>query len=142
MALIGVVGIGTFLLLAMFVLPQRKLPEEKNKKPLYEERCSANWRLAKGVVIAGGNIPMARISFYDDFFVVALGALTKVLYSEVLSTSFKKGWLSSSITIHFAKGRSLLVYTKNFEKVRSLIETRKDAARNSRENFSKSSTPQ
>lgn len=129
LALIGVAGIGAFLLLVMFVLPQRKLPEEKEKKPLYEERCSANWRFAKGAIIAGGNIPIARISFYDDFFVVALGTLTKVLYSEVLSTSFKSGWLSSSITIHLAKGRSLLIHPKNFEKVRSLIETRVSALR-------------
>lgn len=124
LTLIGVVGIGAFLLLAIFVLPQRRLPEEKEEKPLYEERCSANWRFAKGTVIAGGNIPIARISFYDDFFVVALMTLTKVHYSEVLSTSFKSGWLSNSITIQLAKGRSLLIHPKNFKKVQSLIETR------------------
>ena len=122
LSLFVVVGVGAVLLAAMFVLPQRKLPEEKEKKPLYEERCSANWRFARGMVIAGGNIPIARISFYDGFFVVALVTLTKVLYSEVLSTDFKKGWLSKSITIHFAKGRSLVIHPKNFEKVRSLIE--------------------
>lgn len=123
LTLIGVVGIGVFLLLAMFVLPKRKLPEEKERKLIYEERCSANWRFAKGAVIAGGNIPIARISFYDDFFVVALGTLTKVLYSEILSTTYRSSWLSSSITIHLAKGRSLLIRPRNFKKVRSLIET-------------------
>ena len=124
LTLIGVAGVGAFLMLTMFVLPQRKLPEEKEKKALYEEKCSANWRFAGGVIIAGGNIPIARISFYDDFFVVALVALTKVHYSEVLSTSFKSGWLSNSITIHLEKGRSLLIRPKNFEKVRSLIEVK------------------
>ena len=39
-------------------------------------------------VVAGGDIPIARISFYDDFFLVALVTLTKVLYSEVLSTDW------------------------------------------------------
>jgi hypothetical protein len=122
LSLFVVAGVGVILLMAMFILPQRKLPEEKEVKPLYEERCSANWRFARGAVVAGGNIPIARISFYDDFFVVALVTLTKVLYSEVLSTDFKKGWLSKSITINFAKGRSLVIHPKNFEKVRSLIE--------------------
>jgi len=123
LTLIGVVGIGVFLLLAMFLLPNRKLPEEKTRTPLHEERCSAHWRFAKGAVVAGGNVPIARISFYDDFFVVALGSLTKVLYSEVLSTTFKSGWLSRSITIHFAKGRSLRIHPKNYKKVQSLIDT-------------------
>jgi hypothetical protein len=123
LTLIGMAGVGVALLGAMFVLPRRKLAEEKEKKPLYEERCSAYWRFARGAVVAGGNIPIARISFYDDFFVVALVKLTKAFYSEVLSTDFKAGWLSNSITIHFATGRSLVLHPKNFEKVRSLVET-------------------
>lgn len=124
LTLIGAVGIGVFLLLAMFVVPLRRLPEEKKEKPLYEERCSAKWRFAKGTIIVGGNIPIARVSFYDDYFVVAMGTLAKVFYSEVLSTSFKSGWLSNSITIQLAKGRSLLIRPKNFKKVQSLIQTR------------------
>jgi hypothetical protein len=115
-------AVGVALLVAVFVLPQRKLVEERARKPLYEERCSANWRFAHGVLVAGGNIPMARISFYDDFFVVALVKLTKVLYSEILSTNSKSGWLSNSITIRFGNGRSLVLHPKNFERVRSLIE--------------------
>lgn len=122
LSLFVVAGVGALLLVTMFVLPQRRLPEEKGRKPLYEERCSANWRFARGAIVAGGNIPIARISFYDDFFVVALGTLTKVPYSEVLSTEFQKGWLSKSITIHFTKGRSLVIHPKNFDKVRSVIE--------------------
>ena len=50
-------------------------------------------------VVAGGDIPIARIPFYDDFFLVALVTLTKVLYSEVLSTDFKKGWLPVRLTL-------------------------------------------
>ena len=126
--LIGVAGIGVFLLSMMFVLPRRKLPEEKEQKSLHEEKCSAEWRFAKGFIGAGGNIPIARISFYDTFFVVAMGILTKVLYSEVLSTSFKSGLLSNSVTIHLAKGQSLFFHTRNSEKIRSLIESRINGA--------------
>lgn len=122
LALICVVVVGGFLLLAMFALPWRKLPEEKETKPLYFEKCSAKWQLAKGALIAGGNIPIARISFYEDFFVVAMLFVTKVYYSEVVSVTYKKGWFSKTITIHLAKGRSLIINPKNYDKVRALIE--------------------
>lgn len=122
LSLLVVAGVGALLLVTMYVLPQRRLPEEKQRRPLYEERCSANWRFARGAIIAGGNIPIARISFYDDFFVVALGTLTKVPYSEVLSTDFKKSWLSKSITIHLTKGRRLVIHPRDLERVRSVIE--------------------
>lgn len=122
--LLVVAVVGLILMAAMFVLPNRRLPEEKGKKPLYEERCSAKWRFARGAVVAGGNIPIARISFYDDFFVVALGTLKKVLYSEVLSTNSTKGWLSPSITIHFSKGQSLVVHPKHLERVLSVMEAK------------------
>lgn len=118
---IGVVGVGVFLILTMLLLPQRKLLDEKEKKPLYEERCAANWRSRGGGLVAGGNIPVARISFYDDFFVIALINLTKVNYSDVLSAAFKSGGLSNSVTIHLAKGSSLVIHPKNLEKLRSLM---------------------
>lgn len=127
LSLACIVFVGVFLLLAMFALPWRKLPEEKETKPLYWEKCSANWQLAKGALIAGGNIPFARISFYEDFFVVAMLFITKVYYSEVVSVSYKKGWFSRTITVHLAKGRSLLINPKNYDKVRALIESHQRA---------------
>lgn len=120
--LLGSIGIGGFLLFVMFVMPRRKLPEEKERKPLYEERCSANWRLAGGSLTVGGNLPIARIAFYDDFFVIALMALKKISYSEIVSVSCNSGWLSKSITINFAKSKSLIIYPKKIEKILSLIK--------------------
>ena len=120
-ALIVVGGIGLFFLLLIFVLPLRKTPEEKTREALYEERCSINWRY-KGGIIAGGNIPIARISFYDEFFVVALINATKVPYTDVLSCSSKSGWLSSSIEVTITGGRRLLIYSKNVKNVARLIK--------------------
>ncbi|MBI5450794.1 MAG: hypothetical protein HY940_05500 [Gammaproteobacteria bacterium] len=122
LTLAGVVGIGAFLLWAMLIMPQRKLPEEKERKPLYEERCSAIWRFGEAVLIIGGNIPIARISFYDDFFVVSLGRIIKIPYSEILSASFKRRWFSNSITIRLDRKRSLLIHPRNFKKVQLFIE--------------------
>lgn len=121
LTLIGVAGIGGFFLLAIFFLPLRKLPEEHGKKPLHTERCSTYWRALGGALVAGGNLP-ARISFYDDFFVIARMTLVKFRYDEIRSISFKRGWIFNSVTIHFEDGRSLLFHPKNIEKVRSLIE--------------------
>ena len=67
-SLIGLAGLGAFLLwLTSVVLSQRKMPEEKGRKPLHTERCATYWRAFGGVLGAGGNLP-ARISFYVDFF--------------------------------------------------------------------------
>ena len=108
-------------LVVFFVLPQRKLPEEKENRLLYEERCSANWKLAGGVLIAGGNTPIARVSLYEDFFVVSLLGIKKINYSQVLSVSFKSSWFSKSMTINLGKGRSLVIRAKNMEKIQSII---------------------
>lgn len=40
LSLIILIGIGVFFLLGMFVLPYRKLQEEKNQTPLHTERFS------------------------------------------------------------------------------------------------------
>ncbi|HEY6873035.1 MAG TPA: hypothetical protein VI298_09960 [Geobacteraceae bacterium] len=122
LSLVFVAVVGGFLLLTMFALPWRRLPEEKETKPLYWEKCSAKWQFAKGALIAGGNIPIARVSFYGDFLVIAMLCVTKIYYTEIESVTFKKGWFSSTITIHLAKGRNLLINPRNYDKVRALIE--------------------
>lgn len=121
LTVLGVAAVGV-VLATLFLLSRRKLAEEMGKQPLYEERCSASWRFAHGVVVAGANIPIARISFYDDFFVVALVRVTMVRYSEIQSADFRNGWLSNSITIQLAKGRRLVLHPRNLERVRSLVE--------------------
>lgn len=126
LTLLGVLGIGSFLLMTIFFLPLRKLPEEKGKKPLHTEKCSTYWQSLGGVFVAGGNLP-ARISFYDDFFVVARITFVKIHYSEIKSSSFKRGWLSNSVKLDFGKGRTLFFRPKNLEKVRSLIEAESKA---------------
>jgi len=122
LALICLAAIGFVFLLLIFVLPRRRLTEEKGIKLLYEEHCSANWKLAGGILVAGGNVPMARVSFYEHFFVVSLMGITKIYYSEVLSSSIQSNWFSKSITIKLAKGRSLVIRAKNLEKIQSIIE--------------------
>lgn len=48
LSLIILTGMGVFFLLGLFVLPYRKLQEEKNQTPLHTERCSAYWRAFGG----------------------------------------------------------------------------------------------
>ncbi len=123
LSLIGLAVLGASLLwLISFLLSQRKLPEEKGKDSLHTERCATYWRALGGMLGIGGNLP-ARISFYDDYFVVARLTLNKVPYSEIRSISFKRGWILNSVTVHFDKGRSLFFHPRNIEKVQSLIKT-------------------
>ncbi|MDO9163646.1 MAG: hypothetical protein Q8N35_15400 [Methylococcaceae bacterium] len=123
LSLIILIGIGIFFLLGMFILPYRKLPEENIQPTIHTERCSAYWRAFGGALLSGGILP-ARISFYADFFVVARMTLAKVAYSEIKSATFKRGWLSNSVTLNFGKGRSLFFTPKNVDKVQSLIESK------------------
>ncbi len=121
--LIIVVVVGLFFLLVIFVLPHRKIAEEKGKTILYEERCSVSWRYKWGIT-SGGNIPIGRITFYDNFFVVSFIVITKVLYSGVKSISLKRGWLSTTMTINLADSRSLLLHPRNPEKMELVIAER------------------
>lgn len=110
-----------------FTFPRRRLPEENGLIPLYEERCLAipyKERLPPLInvsILWGGSIFPARIAFYEDFFVIAMIFMTKAHYSEVVSTSFKKSWLSNHITIRLTNGISLVLKPRNFEKIQSLI---------------------
>jgi len=119
---------GIFFIFAIFVLPQRKLPEEKGIKLLHEERCSGYWKSLGGALVAGGNIPIARISFYEDFFVISLLGIAKVNYSDIVSSSFKNKWFSKSIMINLANGRGLVINAKNVEKIKSIITTKNPKA--------------
>ena len=128
-ALICLALMGIFFIFAFFVLPQRKLPDEKGIKLLHEERCSGYWKSLGGALVAGGNIPIARISFYEDFFVISLLGISKINYSDVVSSSFKSKWFSKSVTINLVNGRSLVINAKNVEKkIKSIITTKNPKA--------------
>ena len=120
---IGVLAIGAFFLIVAFILPLRRRPEERGENTLNEERCSIKWRLFGGLV-AGGSIPLTRISFYNDFFVKALYNITLINYSEFKSASVKRNILSKSISLYLSDGRCLDIYPNNLDKVISVIETK------------------
>jgi len=123
-ALMLIVGIGVFLLTTVLVLPRRKASYEKALKPIYEERCSINW-VTKSGLLAGGNLPAARVSYYSDFFVVAFMGITKIKYTEIKSTSYKKSLLSSWVKVDISGGSSLRLYSKNTEIILKLLKGRK-----------------
>jgi len=77
-------GFVIFILLVIFVLPNRKLKEEKGKEILFSERCSVYWRV-HGLIGSGGNLP-ARITFYDKFFVVARVTIAKFYFKDITKT--------------------------------------------------------
>jgi len=120
LSLVGLTAIGVFFFFLIFVLPLRKLPEEKGLKLLYQERCSVTWKYLGGWM-ATGSIVYSRISFYEDFFVVSVIGNTKIDYSEISALSCKGYWFLKSMTISLGHGRSLIISTKNIEKIRSLI---------------------
>lgn len=121
--LIALLCIGLLLVAAIFILPQRKLPDEKGAKLLHSERCFAYWKAFGGLLVSGANFP-ARVSFYEKFFVVSRITLAKFYYSDIKSASFRRNWFSRSAILNFSDGRSLILSPRNIDKVRSLIEPR------------------
>lgn len=122
--LIGVGAIAIFFLLSVVLLPRRKTAEEKGKEALYEERCSVSWRYKWGIV-AGGNIPVSRVSFYDDFFIVSFFKIKKILYSEVKSVIVRRNWLSNALSINLVgPSRTLVIYPRSADKMRQIIMDR------------------
>ncbi len=120
-SLILIVGIGLFLLVAVLILPRRKAPYEKGLKPIHEERCSVKWLTESGMM-AGGNMPVARLSFYSDFFVVAFIGISQIRYSGIKIVSAKKAFFSNSIEITTSDGRTLLLYPKSAEVILKLLK--------------------
>ena len=106
----------------IFILPFRKLSEEKMKQSLHSERCTAYWKAMHGVLVSGG--PSARITFYDDFFVVARVTIAKFYYKDIKSAKFRPNFILNKITLNFGEGRSLIFYTWHISKIQKLIESR------------------
>ena len=96
--LIGIAIIGIVFAL-LFIAPTRRSKDESGLSPLYEEKCSGKKVLGWGFS-AGGNIPNWRISFYEDFFVIAsLGPITVVPYAEVESVEYGRQTISTGLRI-------------------------------------------
>jgi hypothetical protein len=117
---IAAVGMGMFFMVAIFILPLRKLNEEKDKVKLHSEHCTANY--SYGALTGGGGIPK-RITFYDNFFVVAGSTIAKFDYKDILSVTYERKWYSKSVTIKFS-GRTLTISSSHIDKIESILKTR------------------
>ena len=80
--------------------------EESGQALLYEERCTGRKKIGLGFS-AGGNIPNWRISFYENFFVIASIGATIIPYKEVESVKYRRQIVS--------KGLHILVRSPNME---------------------------
>jgi hypothetical protein len=108
----------------IFILPFRKLPEEKEKKSLHSERCTSYWKAMNGFLVSGGT--PARIAFYENFFVVARVTIAKFYYHDIKSAIFRPHFILNKVTLNFGKGRTLIFYTWHISKIQTLIEARID----------------
>lgn len=105
--LIVIALIATVLIL-LFFLPLRRSKDEVGATLLYEERCTGRKILALGFS-SGGTIPNWRISFYEDFFVIASIARTKIPYGAVKSVEYARQLISKGIRIRVHSPRMDIV---------------------------------
>lgn len=93
-----VVGIVAVALLFFVIKPRRKLPEEKDLKPLYTERCSATTRAGLGLRF-GTNMPTCRLTLYEHGMVIAVVAPIWVKYEDIEQVKSVRSWLSRRVDI-------------------------------------------
>ena len=116
---LGVIGIAFVLL---FLAPNRRAKEESGQALLYEERCTGRKRVGLGFS-AGGNIPNWRISFYENFFVIASIGTMVISYKEVESAQYKRQIFSKSVRIQVRSPRmELVLFPKEPQKILTIFE--------------------
>ena len=98
---LGVIGI---VFVFLFIAPNRRAKEESGLPLLYEEKCSGRKNLGWGF-FAGGNVPNWRISFYENFFVIASVGTTKISYNEIESVEYKRQIISKGLRIRVRSPR-------------------------------------
>lgn len=110
--LLGVAFVAAIFVLLYF-LPLLRMKDEIGKTPLLEERCSG-WRSLGFGLRAGGNIPMWRISCYEDFCVVASIRKAKIAYEDIESVEYGRQLISKGIRIRTRDPRvDTIVFPKN-----------------------------
>lgn len=65
-----------------------------------------------------------RVSFYNEYFVVAGISKKKYYYSDIKYVSFRRSFFSKSIAIGFNNRHSLVLHTKDLNKIDSILKPR------------------
>lgn len=121
-----VIAFGAIIFISFFFLPRRKSHEETGITPLYEERCSIRKSVGFGM-FAGGNLPLGRVSLYDNFMVIAFLWPTLIPYSEIERVEYKRHLLSKGIYIHQRSSRNqgvITLFPRYPEKVMEVLSSR------------------
>jgi hypothetical protein len=92
--LVCVLGVA---LLSVFFLPLRRAKVELGLTPAYEERCTARRSLGFGFF---GTYSSLRISFYDNFVVLASVLRRVISYDSVKLVEYKVLFVSKGVVIH------------------------------------------
>lgn len=125
--LITLIGVGLIgiVFIFLFALPQRRAKEETGATLLYEERCSGRKKLAFGF-FAGGNILNWRISFYDNFLVIASVGRAKISYGEIESVEYARQLVSKGVHIRVRDPQmDIVLFPKEPNKIMELFRSKK-----------------
>ena len=129
LAVVAVIGVVMGL---AFALPNRRAPIEKDLTPAYQERCIVVFEGALGFR-AGGNLPVWRVSLYDEFLVVSFLRQVVVRYDEIASIDM--GGINRRavrLKLHHNADAALL-YVTDPARVIELINNKKDGKERERD---------
>lgn len=120
---LSILSLGALIFLLLFVLPRRKSSDEVGIRPLHEERCNIRKSLGFGF-FAGGNLPVWRLSLYQDFIIIAFLWPILIRYADIDRVEYKRHLLSSGIYI-FQRNRTVItLFPRNPEKVIEVLASR------------------
>jgi hypothetical protein len=74
--------------IASSLIPNNKLPEERDLTPQYQTRCAGIRRSSLGLIGATGSaLPFWRLSIYESFIVIAAWLPVAIRYQDIDSLS-------------------------------------------------------
>lgn len=108
--------IGLALIIPMFLV-RRRAAQERGLVPQFEAFCSGTYGRS---LLAGGNIPIFRLSIYKDFVVIAsLLGQTIIPRRQLARVEAQGGWLSARLLVESTSG---LIYRLNVGSPARLVE--------------------
>lgn len=123
-SLVTLIGLGTIgiVFVLLFLAPYKRAKEELGQALLYEERCTGRKKIGLGFS-AGGNILNWRISFYENFFVIASIGATVIAYKEVESAQYKRQIFSKGVRIQVRNPRmEIVLFPAEPQKILAIFE--------------------
>jgi hypothetical protein len=106
-------------LLTPLVLARRRAPQERGLTPVFEAICSG--RSGGSLSGLGSNLPIFRVSVYDNFLVICLFSPTVIPFAQLSRVEARGSFLGGSLLIETMGGLAFNLSLRNPERISKLL---------------------